>query len=158
MAMKNEDNVKTDDEAILKIIEAGVPGGKKPTMPPGGPPRGQAPPQPPAVDVDHVSIGLRAELEEPFSEVVFPKDYEYVLCIPKSLAMEKVTRPGDADMEDGKMRAEKLAPQDWQPGVKFYINGVEKKFHELAIELTDEVKLDARGRSLPVLPKVIIRG
>jgi hypothetical protein len=80
-------------------------------------------------------------------------DYEYVLLIPKTFRKEKVRNP------DGSMGGDEVMPAAWCPGVRFFINGVDKSFRELEIILSDPVNVDRGmiGRATN-FPRVIING
>jgi hypothetical protein len=94
---------------------------------------------------------------EPSGPFLDPREYEYVLAIPKLLATVMVP-PGKGDNPAMGRAREELVPSDWQPGVKFYINGVLKNFKGLEIAIDDEMELDKKGKVLPKFPKVKIHG
>jgi len=147
LTMNNEDNVEVDDDAILQEIALDEP--KE------GPQKGE---------------GLKPEIpirglidESTFPEIVlhgaeaiFPDDFEYVLCIPKQNKYEK---PKVVDGDNPNLaRPENVVPQDWQAGVKFFINGVQKTFRNLVITIDDKMEIDAMNRVIPKFVKVDIYG
>jgi hypothetical protein len=126
----------TDEQKTISKIAAGEPTGGLPKAAPTYQPLGGHEPSGPFLD---------------------PRDYEYVLAVPKPLAMVMVP-PGRGDNPAMGKAREELAPSDWQPGVKFYINGVLKNFKGLEISIDDEMELDKKGHVLPKFPKVKIHG
>lgn len=130
----------TDEHKTISKIAAGEPTGGLPAAPPM---------YQPLVSFDP-SKSSRVEM-------LNPQDYEYVLAIPKLLATVMVP-PGRGDNPATARAREELAPNDWQPGVKFYINGVIKNFRALEIAIDDEQELDKKGHVLPKFPKVKIHG
>jgi len=127
--------IDTDEKKTSPKIATGVPTESLPAAPPMYQPLGQHAPAGPFLD---------------------PRDYEYMLAIPKLLVVEKA--PPRGDNPSMARTREELMPNDWQPGVKFYINGVIKNFKGLEIIIDDEQELDKKGHVLPKFPKVKIHG